>query len=164
MPSKDLGSLMSSLTTSAAVLRFRVSLFQRFLSNIAVNTGTGTRPRPQARAQPKPVRSGETAKKEEPASQPESNSSKHQIPSAADILRLVERETSSGSRPTHPLYLKYEILVAYGNYQKQYGHDTAWRELLSTGQLEQTVDRVFSMVDGDAFIYKQTLIALIASW
>jgi hypothetical protein len=81
---------------------------------------------------------------------------------------LVEQEATAAPTETcSPVYLKYELLVAYGNYQKHYSAldgDPEWPSLVQNGTLQQAIHKAFPVVDSDAGVYRQTLETLIYTW
>jgi len=138
----DISSLLSNLTPSPAVSKFKIALYQKYFSDSNDASKIGARPRPQARAQPK----GSPVKIRDPA-QPVSLVNKYRAPSSAEILRLMEAKTSSSVSPTaSPLRMKFELLVSYNAFQTDTAtvdRDPEWPNLLRNGTMAKTLDAAF---------------------
>ncbi|KAJ7763945.1 hypothetical protein DFH07DRAFT_705519, partial [Mycena maculata] len=126
---EDISSLMSNLSPTPAVFKFKVALYQKYFSDSNDVAKVGVRPRPQARAQPK----GSPAKPRDLA-QPVSLVNKSRAPSSAEILRLMEAKTfSSVNTAASPLRMKFELLVSYNAFQTDAppaDRDPEWPNLL----------------------------------
>ncbi|KAJ7188049.1 hypothetical protein C8R46DRAFT_1205256 [Mycena filopes] len=145
----DISSLMSALTPSPAVSKFKIAMYQKYFSDNDV-VKVAARPRPQARAQPK----GSPVKVRDPA-QPVSLVNKYRAPASAEILRLMEAKTSTPS----PLTLKFELLVAYNAFQTDAppaDRDPEWPNLLRDGTITKMLDSTFGHkgVAGDGSSYR----------
>ncbi|KAJ7902022.1 hypothetical protein B0H14DRAFT_2669540 [Mycena olivaceomarginata] len=134
-----ISSLMSNLSPSPAVFKFKIALYQKYFNDTDA-VKIAARPRPQARAQPK----GSPVKVREPA-QPVSLVNKYRPPGSAEILRLMEAKTSESSAAS-PLRLKFELLVSYNAYQTDAtttDRDPEWPNLQRNGTMAKTLDSTF---------------------
>ncbi|KAJ6587156.1 hypothetical protein DFH09DRAFT_247715 [Mycena vulgaris] len=139
----DISSLLSNLSPSPAVSKFKIALYQRYLSDSHGVSRTAVRPRPQARAQPKgplPIKLPDPA-------QPVSLVNKYRAPSSAEILRLMDAKTSTSVNSTAtPFRIKYELLVSYNAFQTDAAtadKDPEWPNLLRNGTMAKTLDAAF---------------------
>ncbi|KAJ7497542.1 hypothetical protein FB451DRAFT_236576 [Mycena latifolia] len=155
----DISSLLSNLSPSPAVSKFKIALYQRYFSDSNDASRMGVRPRPQARAQPK----GSPVKLPDPA-QPVSLANKHRAPSSAEILRLMEATASTSVNPTASLpRIKFELLVSYNAFQTDAATpdtDPEWPSLLRSGAMEKSLDAAFGCkgaVAGDSATYRTLL-------
>jgi len=152
----DISSLMSSLTPSPAVSKFKIALYQRYFNDSTDVVKVAARPRPQARAQPK----GSPVKVRESPAQPVSLVSKHRAPRSAEILRLMDAKTSSAASPFR---LKFELLVSYNAYQTDapaVDRDPEWANLLRNGTMAKTLDSAFGckgVAVGEGSTYRNLL-------
>ncbi|KAJ6594151.1 hypothetical protein B0H19DRAFT_918584 [Mycena capillaripes] len=138
----DISSLMSSLSPSPAVSKFKIALYQKYFNDSNDVIKVAARPRPQARAQLK----GSPVKIRDP--QPVSLMNKYRAPGSAEILRLMDAKTST-STPS-PLRLKFELLVSYNAYQTDAptaDRDPEWPNLLRNGTMAKTLDSAFGCKD-----------------
>ncbi|KAJ6499116.1 hypothetical protein C8R45DRAFT_981165 [Mycena sanguinolenta] len=153
----DISSLMSDLTPSPAVSKFKIALYQKYFNDSSDTVKVAARPRPQARAQPK----GSPVKVRDPA-QPVSLVNKYRVPTSAEILRLMEAKTSTSSTAS-PFRLKFELLMSYNAYQTNAAaaeRDIEWPNLVRNGTMAKTLDSTFGCKDaamGDGVIYRNLL-------
>ncbi|KAJ6500075.1 hypothetical protein C8R47DRAFT_1110343 [Mycena vitilis] len=152
----DISSLMSSLSPSPAVSKFKIALYQKYFNDSNDVVKVAARPRPQARAQPK----GSPVKIRDPT-QPVSLMSKYRAPGCKEILRLMEAKTSSSA--VSPSRLKFELLVSYNAYQKDAptaDRDPEWPNLLQNGIVAKSLDSAFGCkgsAAGDGETYRNLL-------
>ncbi|KAJ7496019.1 hypothetical protein B0H11DRAFT_2001528 [Mycena galericulata] len=156
---EDISSLMSTLSPTPAVSKFKIALYQKYSSDINDTPKIGVRPRPQARAQPK----GSPVKLPDPA-QPVSLVNKFRAPSSAEILRIMEAKTfSSSNTAVSPLRMKFELLVSYNAFQTDApaaDRDPEWPNLLHNGAMARTLDVTFGcrgVAAGDGIAYRDLL-------
>jgi hypothetical protein len=160
LPLDDIASLLSNLSSSPAVSKFKIALFQRYFSDSSEVSRTGVRPRPQARAvQPK----GSPVKVRDPA-QPVSLANKYRAPASAEILRLMEAKTSTLVHPSaSPCRIKFELLVSYNAFQANAelaDKDPEWSNLKRNGAMSKTLDAAFGChgaAEGDSAMYRDLL-------
>jgi hypothetical protein len=152
----DISSLMSSLSPSPAVSKFKIALYQKYFNDSNDVVRIAARPRPQARVQPK----GSPVKIRDPA-QPVSLVNKYRAPGSAEILRIMEAKTSTPA--ASPFRLKFELLVSYNAYQTDApvaDRDPEWPNLLRNGTMAKTLDSTFGYKDvvaGDGVTYRNLL-------
>ncbi|KAF8210479.1 hypothetical protein K438DRAFT_159063 [Mycena galopus ATCC 62051] len=150
-----ISALMSDLAPSPAAFKFKIALYQKYFNDSTDAGKVAARPRPQARAQPK----GSPVKVRDPA-QPVSLVNKYRPPGSAEILRLMEAQTSSTASPFR---LKFELLVSYNAYQTNAApadRDPEWPNLLRNGIMTKTLDSAFGCKDvvvGDGATYRNLL-------
>ncbi|KAJ7683238.1 hypothetical protein B0H17DRAFT_1074483 [Mycena rosella] len=139
----DISSLLSNLSPTPAVSKFKVALYQKYFSDSSNAPRVGVRPKPQARAQPK----GSPVKLPDPPAQPVSLVNKHRAPSSAEILRLMGSKPSTSVNPTaSPFRIKFELLVSYNAFQTgaaKADGDPEWPNLLRDGTMAKTLDTAF---------------------
>ncbi|KAJ7163587.1 hypothetical protein C8R43DRAFT_990176 [Mycena crocata] len=139
LSSDDMSSLLSSLSPSPAVLKFKIALYQKYFGGSSDVTKIVARPRPQARAQAK----GSPVKIRDPA-QPVSLVNKYRAPGSAEILRLMQSNTLAGAMS--PFEIKFELLVSYNAFQTDApaaDRDPEWPNLLRDGTMAKTLDAAF---------------------
>ncbi|KAJ7268801.1 hypothetical protein B0H12DRAFT_1229683 [Mycena haematopus] len=157
----DISSLMSELSPSPAVFKFKIALYQKYFNDSTDAPKVAARPRPQARAQPK----GSPVKVRDPAL-PVSLVNKYRVPTSAEILRLMEAKTSTSSIAS-PFRLKFELLVSYNAYQTNAApadRDSEWSTLVRNGTMAKTLDSTFGckgVAVGDGAIYRNLLDAVL---
>ncbi|KAJ7072095.1 hypothetical protein C8F01DRAFT_1102547 [Mycena amicta] len=136
---EDIASLLSSLSPSPAVSKFKIAFPQPVHDQ-------------QARAQPK----GSSVKARE-STQPISLVNKYRAPSAADILRLLE-EAPTTTSATSPLSIKFNLLVSYHELQAQVPpaeRDAEWMEVVQNGAM---LDKTFGCKPA---VYRDLLEAIL---
>ncbi|KAJ7647099.1 hypothetical protein FB45DRAFT_892352 [Roridomyces roridus] len=153
---EDMSWLMSGLSPTPAIFKFKVALFQKYFSSNSDGAKIGVRPRPQARAPPKGA-------SETKAREPVSLVNKYRAPSSADILRLLDAKDSSISIPVSPLRIKFELLVSYNAFQTDAPaaeRDPEWPNLLKNGAIAKALDTTFGCrggTGGDGTMYRDLL-------
>jgi hypothetical protein len=174
-------ALLSNLGSSPVISKFKVALCQRFIIDTAMTDDPAqviVRPKPQARAQPRVVRIAEPTetRQNEPSTRsatsnlPPSVASGHPLPQSAEILRLVETNLRTPTRPSTDasLRIKFELLTSYGTLQAQAAvsdKDPEWTSLLRDGRLGKALDIAFGHADeGSGRIYRESLESLLPMW
>ncbi|KAJ7282973.1 hypothetical protein C8J57DRAFT_1297159 [Mycena rebaudengoi] len=136
----DLSLLLSSLSPSPAVSKFKIALYQKYFGDSTDTAKTLSRPRPQARAQLK----GSPMKPRDPP-QPAPLVIKHPALTSTDILRLMEANVSTNLAAT-PSRMKFELLVSYITFQTlapEADTDPQCNNLIHNGTLAKTLDTAF---------------------
>ncbi|KAI0305759.1 hypothetical protein B0F90DRAFT_1617325, partial [Multifurca ochricompacta] len=149
----EMRDLLSGISSTPTLCKFKVALCQRYLSRARVGDCTSMgRSRP--RAQPRPItgRSKRAAKKNSivpttPDPKPQmtllSDQSQHTLPPVSELLHLLTMKTDTVALSNT---IKYDLLVTYGFLQHQAATEDKnqdWMEILRNGRLVEAIDGAF---------------------
>ncbi|KAG7088370.1 hypothetical protein E1B28_012373 [Marasmius oreades] len=161
----DFLTLLSRLSCTLAVLRFKVTFLQKCLAPTAISSRT-SRPKPQARAPAKQKRYEEPPSTNRGASVPSQRiTSKPVLPSFADISKALGNPPPKTVRSMNNT-VSFELLASYGTLQSQIAvpeRDSEWMELESDDRWEALLDTVFKDRD-NADSYRSILTTLRTTW
>ncbi|KAJ7594012.1 hypothetical protein C8J56DRAFT_925766 [Mycena floridula] len=165
LTSLQLSNFFGTLRNSAAVLKFKIALCQKFIVTTSATIAPVVRPRPKAHARPPPkaVRAGEPSNLKPESVVETSIARKHNVPSSAEILRITQLDIPSTADDSH-LRLRLELLISYGTYQAQCEpgeKDPEWPTLMKNGQVLGSFP---TTNDESCDSYKATLNTLISVW
>lgn len=171
----EMRDLLSGMSSTSTLCKFKVALCQRYLTRASVETGQSScRGRP--RAQPRRITGRKRADKQDPPvlmtsdTKSEiaplvSNQNQHALPPASEILHLLSMKTNADALSN---IIKYDLLVTYGNLQQQTlteNKSRDWMEMLQSGRVEEAIQEAFgSSTDQFSNISQRILLRMIATW
>ena len=170
----EMRDLLSGMSSTSTLCKFKVALCQRYLTRTSVETGQSSyRGRP--RAQPRRITGRKRADKQDPTVlmtsdakseiAPLSNQNQHALPPASEILHLLSMKTNADALSN---IIKYDLLVTYGILQQQTPTENKsrdWMEMLQSGRVEEAVQEAFGG-SNDQFsdISQRILLRMITTW
>ncbi|TFY69615.1 hypothetical protein EVG20_g3075 [Dentipellis fragilis] len=179
-----LDDIFALLPTTSTVLKFKLALCQRYLSDSSsTRPPASTRVRP--RAQPRPIPSRARKAQADEANESISNASANEaprpdtvsilstrpLPAASDILNLVT-SASAGSLPLAD-EARFELVATYGLLQtqtSQEGRSADWSAMVQDGRLARAIEDAFAHErehEGNGRStqeMKDTLLAMMSIW
>lgn len=160
-------ALLDNLGAVPSTMEFRITICQKLLSDMSLESSGRGRPRPQARTQPRAVRGAQSSQTIiDPPSTPAAGPPSNILPSTF-ILQLLRDEsyTTTEERPKSLIaHVKFHLLMAYGAYQ--YGlkpADISWAQALRSGEILDAINNVFDRL-GDAKALGDTLKIHLSQW
>lgn len=162
-------ALLDNLGAVPSTMEFRITICQKLLSDMSLDSSTRGRPRPQARTQPRAIRGAQSSQTivdapSTPAAGPPSS-----ILPSMTILQFLRDEsyTTTEERPKSLIaHVKFHLLMAYGAYQyglKPADISSSWTQALRSGEILETINNVFDRL-GDANVLGDTLKVHVSQW
>jgi len=168
--------LLSGMSSTSTLCKFKVALCQRYLTRACVGSGVSSS-RDRRRAQPRPIPARKRATKQAPTVStmsdprpeiaPSSNPSQNTLPPPSELLHLLTMKTDGNALSN---IIKYDLLVTYGILQHQTPAENKsrdWIEMLQSGRVEEAVEEVFGDSKDEQSsnnISQRILLRLIATW
>ncbi|KAI0297151.1 hypothetical protein BC826DRAFT_907813 [Russula brevipes] len=171
----ELRDLLSGMSSTLTLCKFKVALCQRYLTRAWVG-GRTSRGKGRPRAQPRPITGRKRGARQEstalttsdskPEIVPLSNQNQHCLPPASELLHLLSMKTDANALSNT---IKYDLLMTYGILQHQMPAENKsqdWREMLQSGRVQEAVEEAFGGSEDpeSSRTSQRILLRMIASW
>jgi hypothetical protein len=168
----EMRELLSGMTSTPTLCKFKLALCQRYLTRACVGSGT-SKGRGRPRAQPRPIsarkrvaRQDTTMSDIKPEISPLSTQNQHAFPPASELLRLLTSKSNANALSN---IVKYDLIVTFGILQHQMPAEDRsqdWMEMLQSGRVEEVVREAFGDSEGQqsSVTSQKILLRMISTW